>query len=116
MARAVRAGHPVADPAEIVDGTRYAGNALMALRARLELFGRHVRRRAHLVGVELGEEGVPPPQDTLMRPEELVGRRDQHVAAKRRDVDWHMRGVLHRVDEGQGAGGPGPARRWKRRR
>ncbi len=58
-------------------------------------------------GGELLEQLAPRPLDADVRPEPLVGRAGERVAAERGDVDLAVRRGVDRVDVDAGAGGVG---------
>ena len=74
-----------------------AGSELEAAADRL------VRRGSHLVGSPAAHELLATERHPHVRPEELVRRADQHVAAPGGDVDRPVRPVVHCVDPGERA-------------
>ena len=88
-----------AERVDVVDRGDEPGEQLVLRRAELEAMAdRLVRRRAHLVRAPAPQELLAPERHPHVRPEELVRRADQHVAAPGGDVDRPVRAVVDGVD------------------
>ena len=85
------------DVLQRADQTR---EAFVIERPRLPLVRWRVLRRAHLVRRDGLQQRQPSVEHAQMRPEELVGRANEEVAAERLHVNWAVWRELHRVDEG----------------
>ena len=93
-----------ADRRDVVDGGDEPREELVLARAELEpAADRLVGRRAHLVRAPAPEKVLAPEGEAHVRPEELVRRADQHVAAPGGDVDRTVRAVVDGVDPGERA-------------
>ena len=90
-----------------VGGRADADQRLEGQRAELPALGHGVRGGAQLVGREVGQQLGARPQDPDVRPEPLVGRARQRVAAEGGDVDRAVRRGVDGVDEDARAGGVG---------
>src|SRR5207248_2008834 len=74
----------LAERGDEIDRREHAGERLMAHRARLEaMTGGELAGRADAVGGPALEQLLARKPETLVRPEELVGRAQQHVGAQR---------------------------------
>ena len=93
-----------AERVDVVDRGDEAREQLVLRRAELEAVAdRLVGRRAHLVRAPAPQELLPPERHSQVRPEELVRRADQDVAAPGGDVDRTVRAVVDGVDPGERA-------------
>ena len=88
-----------AERVDVVDRGDETGEQLVLRRAELEAVAdRLVRRRAHLVRAPAPQELLAPERHPQVRPEELVRRADEDVAAPGGDVDRTVRAVVDGVD------------------
>src|SRR4029450_4943646 len=91
---------------QIFDSAERSRHSFMAERTRLEAMRQGIARRPDLVGEGLFQQLLASPQDSLMRTEELVGGRDEDVAAEFLQVDASMRRELYRIDIDESPGLP----------
>ena len=83
---------------DVVDRRHEAGEQLVLARPELEAVADGVVRRGpHLVRPPRLEQLALAEREPHVRPEELVGRADEHVDVPRGDVDRPVRPVVHRV-------------------
>jgi len=78
----------------------------MALRAGLETPGQFCWRWSKFVRLQLLEHLTAPPKNSLMRPEKLVRRAGEEIAADILHIGRDVRRRLHTVDECHGTRRP----------
>src|SRR5437764_5644535 len=88
----------IAEACEIFNRAERPRDPRMAEGSGLEAMRQVITGRPHLVGESVGQQLFAPPQYPLMGTEELVSRRDQHVAAQVLDIDPAMRRILYGID------------------
>jgi hypothetical protein len=100
---AIAPGRALGDRGQELDGRRRADDPLVILRSSLQTVRGRVGGGPQLGHVQILEEVVPAVQHPDVRSVELIRRAGQEVAAHQADIDQAVRGVMHGIDEHEGA-------------
>lgn len=99
----------LAEPFEIGHCAVQASHMLMVLGSGFKFAGQGIVGGAHFVGRQAFEQSLAPVDHAHVGGEEFVGGAAEKIAAEVLHIDGGVRGVMHRIEEGERPDGLGHA-------